>query len=158
MFTLTVSGIEIRCDSAGDAAELVRALEAEKAEPTRKQVLAGVKFATRAARKARGVARDDLAAGFTDPPAKTAQTKEVPVKRLPPGVSKADAVATKKPRGGSGRRPSLTDSEITEIHARYMAGERSSDLCQEAGVSLAPLYNGFKRLGLPIKGRSGGNG
>jgi hypothetical protein len=81
------------------------------------------------------------------PRAKRAEPAAAAVKRIPSGAK----AATKKTWGGN---PSLSDSEVRELHERYVAGERSSELAEEVGVSLVTIYAGWKRLGLALRGQT----
>lgn len=113
MFTLVIRGIEVRCDSAEDAAQLLTALGAPGPKSAR--------VAGRAKRTARAVAGNPAVPGAAETPAR------------------------------AGRRPMFTDEVIEELHRKYLAGERSADLAEQAGIKLASLYGGWKRLGLKLK-------
>lgn len=51
------------------------------------------------------------------------------------------------------RRPRWTDTEIRKFHARYMAGESSTDLALERGVTPMQIRYAFRSMGLALKER-----
>lgn len=56
-----------------------------------------------------------------------------------------EGIALAKERGVyTGRRPALTDVQVTEIRARRADGEHPNDLAKAFGVSRATVYNALK--------------
>lgn len=116
MFTLNVHGIEIRCDSAADAAALIAAL-------------------------------GDLGAARLLPPAATGPKEDTRPHRSP----RATPAPKRVPGIRIGRKPTWTDEEVAQLHARLKKGERIEDLAAERGKPAAALYQLFRRKGLAVK-------
>lgn len=47
----------------------------------------------------------------------------------------------------------LSDTEVLSLYDRYVAGELTTALAKEAGVTVATLYNRWRNRGLTLKTR-----
>ena len=124
---MEVNGFTIRVERVEDAVALLRALSEQPAMPA----------------KVEKPLSDSLPVSGP-PPAREPRTRRDPPKLREPHVTGVGG-------GRIGRKPTWTDDELVQLHARLKAGERIEDLAAERGKVGRALYQAFGRKGLPVK-------
>lgn len=73
---------------------------------------------------------------------------------LPLRTAKPEKPKGKPKKGTNGKKAVLLSKRAKELYARYLAGERVSELAREEQIHLSTLYLAFKRLNLPLLGEN----